>query len=61
MKQGESVKLKESAKNEKKEPMDHHQSCYSASSNAVLAADSLELKLAYTAIKENTITHEHII
>ena len=30
-------------------------------SHALFATDSLELKLAYTAINEHTITHEHFI
>ena len=46
MKQRESVKLKESIKNAKTEPRDHHQSHYSQSSLALLATDSLEPKLA---------------
>ena len=46
MMQRESVKLKESVKNTKPEPRDHHQSCYSQSSLALHATDSLELKLA---------------
>ena len=40
MKQRESVKLKESAKNAKQEPRDHHQSPYSPSSLAIFATDS---------------------
>ena len=32
-----------------------------AESHALFATDSLELKLAYTAINEHTITHEHLL
>ena len=46
MKQRESVKLKESGMNAKQEPRDHDQSRFSQSSLALLATDSLELKLA---------------
>ena len=53
MKQGESVKLKGSARKAKKKLRDHHQSCYSPRLLALLATNSLELKLAQTAINEN--------
>ena len=46
LKQRESVKLKESAKNGKQEPRDHHQTRHSPSSHAIFATDSLELRLA---------------
>ena len=59
--QRESVKLKESIKNGKQEPMIHHQTWHSPNSHALFATDSLELKLAYTAINEHTITQEHLI
>ena len=58
--QRESVKLKESVKNRKQE-MIHHQTRHSPNSHALFATDSLELKLACTAINEHTITHEHLI
>ena len=53
----ESVKLKGSVKKGKQEPKKHHQSQHSPNSHAVFATDSLELKLAYTAINEHTNTH----
>ena len=59
--QRESVKLKENLKNGKQEPRIHHQTLHSPNSHALFATNSLELKLAYTAIKEHTITHEHLI
>ena len=45
MKQRESVKLKESAKNAKQEPRDHHMR-YSQHLLSLFATDSFELKLA---------------
>ena len=59
--QREYVKLKGSAKNGKQEQRDHHQTCHCPNSHALFATDSLELKLANTAINEHTITHEHLI
>ena len=59
--QRKSVKLKESVKKGKQEPMIHYQTRHSPISRALFATDSLELKLAYTAINEHTITHEHLI
>ena len=61
MKQRESVKLKGSVKKEKQEPRDHHQTQHSPNSFALFATDSLELKLAYTAINEHTNTHKRLI
>ena len=61
MKQRESVKLKESVKKGKQEPRDHHQTQHSPNSLALFATDSLELKLAYTAINEYTNTHKRLI
>ena len=55
MKQRESVKLKESTRSTKQEPMDQYQSRHSQSSFSLFATDSLELKLAFTAINEHTI------
>ena len=55
LKQKESVKLKGSVKKGKQEPRDHHQTQHSPNSLALFATDSLELKLAYTAINE----HKH--
>ena len=57
LKQRESVKLKGSVKKGKQEPRDHHQTRHSPNSLALFATDSLELKLAYTAINEHTNTH----
>ena len=59
--QRESGKLKGSVKKGKQEPRDHHQTMHSPNSHALFATDSLELKLAYTAINEHTNTHEHLI
>ena len=59
--QRESVKLKEKVKNGKQEPRIRHQSRHSTNSHDLFATDSLELKLAYTAINEHTITHENLI
>ena len=59
--QRESMKLKDSVKNGKQEPRIHHQTRHSPNSHALFATDSLELKLAYTAINEHTITHKHLI
>ena len=56
-----SVKLKESVKKGKKETKNHHQSQHSQNSHALFATDSLELKLAYTAINEHTNTHKRLI
>ena len=53
----ESVKLKGSVKKGKQEPKNHHQSQHSPNSYALFATDSLELKLAHTAINEHTNTH----
>ena len=50
--------VKDRVKTAKPELKDHHQSPYSQSSHALLATDSLELKLA---IKEHTITRDHIL
>ena len=60
-KKRESVKLKGSVKKGKQEPKNHHQSEHSPNSHALFATDSLELKLAYTAIKEHTNTHKRLI
>ena len=57
----ESVKLKGSVKKGKQEPRDHHQTQHSPNSLALFATDSLELKLAYTAINEHTNTHTRLI
>ena len=46
MKQRESVKLKESAKNAKKEPRDQHQSRHSMRLRALFATDRLEQNVA---------------
>ena len=59
--QFENVKLKGSVKKGKQEPKNHHQSQHSPNSHALFATDSLELKLAYTAINEPTNTHERLI
>ena len=40
---------------------DHHQIQHSPNSLALFATDSLELKLAYTAINEHTNTHKRLI
>ena len=61
LKQRESVKLKGSVKKGKQEPMDNHQTQHSPNSLALFATDSLELKLAYTAINEHTNTHKRLI
>ena len=45
----------------KQEPWDHHQTQHSPNSLALFATDSLELKLAYTDINENTNTHTRLI
>ena len=52
--QRESVKLKESVQNGKQEPRVQHQTRHSPNSHVLLATDSLELKLAYTAINNHT-------
>ena len=61
LKQRESVKLKGRVKKGKQEPRDHHQTRHSPNSLALFATDSLELKLAYTAINEHTNAHKHLI
>ena len=61
LKQRESVKLKGSVKKGKQEPMDHHQTQHTPNSLALFVTDSLELKLAYTAINEHTNTHKRLI
>ena len=61
LKQREFVKLKGSVKKGKQKPMDHHQTQQSPNSLALFATDSLELKLAYTAINEHTNTHKRLI
>ena len=61
LKKRESVKLKGSIKKEKQEPKNHHQSQHSPNSHALFATDSLELKLAYTAINEHINTHKRLI
>ena len=61
LKKRESVKLKGSVKKGKQEPKNHHQSQHSPNSHDLFATDSLELKLAYTAINEHTNTHKHLI
>ena len=52
---------KGSIKKGKQEPRDHHQTRHSPNSLALFATDSLELKLAYTAINKHTNTHKHLI
>ena len=61
LKQREYVKLKGSVKKGKQEPRDHHQTRHSPISLALFATDSLELKLAYTAINEHINTHKGLI
>ena len=61
LKQRESVKLKGSVKKGKQEPKDHHQTRHSPNSLALFATDSLEQKLAYTAINEHTNIHKRLI
>ena len=61
LKQRETVKLEGSVKKGKQEPRDHHQTQHSPNSLALFATDSLELKLAYTAINEHTNTHKRLI
>ena len=61
LKQRESLKLKGSEKKGKQEPRDHQQTQHSSHSHALFATDSLEQKLAYTAINEHTNTHKHLI
>ena len=58
--QRESEKLKEGVKSGKQEPRIHHQTRHSPNSHAVFATDSLELKLAYTAINKHTMTDERL-
>ena len=55
------MELKESVEDEKSEPRDHYQCRYSQCDLALLATDSLELRLTEAGIKEHTIEHEHII
>ena len=61
LKQRESVKLKGNVKKGKQETRDHHQTRHSPNSLAVFATDSLELKLADTAINGHTDTHKRLI
>ena len=61
LKKRESVKLKGSVKKGKQEPRDHHQNQHSPNSLALFATDSLELKLAYTAMNKHTNTHKRLI
>ena len=61
LKQRESVKLKGSVKKGNQEPRDHHQTQHSPNSLSLFATDSLEFKLAYTAINEHTNTHKRLI
>ena len=61
LKQSESVKLKGGLNKEKQEPRDHHQTRHSPNSLALFSTDSLELKLAYTAINEHTNIHKRLI
>ena len=61
LKERESVKLKGSVEKGKEEPRDHHQTQHSPNSFALFATDSLELKFAYTAIKEHKNTHNRLI
>ena len=60
LKQRESVKLIGSVKKGTQEPRDHHQTRHSPNSFALFATDSLELKLAYTAINEHTNPHKRL-
>ena len=53
LKQRESAKLKGSVKKGKQEPRDHHQTQHNPNSLALFATDSLELKLANTAINKH--------
>ena len=61
LKQRESVKLKGSVNKGKQEPRDHYQTRPSPNSLALFATDSLELKLAYTAINEHTNTQKRLM
>ena len=61
LKQRESVKLKGSVKKGKQESRDHNHSRHSLNSLSLFATDSLELKLAYTAINEHTNTNKRLI
>ena len=61
LKQRESVKLKGSVKRGKQGPRDHHRTRHSPNSLALFATDSLELKLANTAINEHTNTYKRLI
>ena len=61
LKKRESVKLKGSVKKGKQEPKNHHLFQHSPNSHALFATDSLELRLAYTAINEHTNTHKRLI
>ena len=57
----ESLKVKRSIKKGKQEPKNHHQSQHSPNSHGLFAIDSLERKLAYTAINKHTNTHKRLI
>ena len=48
-------------KERKARAKNYHQSQHSPNSHALFATDSLELKLAYTAINEHTNTHKRLI
>ena len=61
LKQREYVKLKGSIKKGKQELRDHRQTQHFPNSLALFSTDSLELKLAYTAINEHTDTHKRLI
>ena len=54
-------KAERKRKNTKPVPKNPHQSCYPQNSLALLATDSLDLQLAYLAIKEHIITQQKII
>ena len=61
LEQRESVKLKGSVKKGKQEPRNHHQTRHKPNSLALFATDSLELKLASTAINEHTNRYKRLI
>ena len=61
LKKRESIKLKGSVKKGKQEPKNQHQSQHRPNSHALFATDSLELKLAFTAINVHTNTHKRLI
>ena len=48
-------------KRKERKARDHYQTRHSPNSLALFATDSLELKLAYTAINEHTNTHKRLI